>query len=91
MMTKQRVSRGMPGRPSTPDGQPYPSDWEDVADLRVLRTKDDNWQQLIRWRRDMGRQGWRLLRVTAGNGELVAVFGRTKNDLLSRSEGPAGD
>jgi hypothetical protein len=90
MKTKQRFSRGMPGLPAPPDGQAYPPDWEDVADLRVLRTKDDNWEQLIRWRRDMGRQGWRLLRVTGGDGELVAVFGRTKNDLLNRSEESSG-
>jgi hypothetical protein len=91
MKTKQRFSRGMPGRPSTPDGQAYPADWEDVADLRVLRTKDDNWQQMIRWRTEMGRQGWRLLRVTASDGELVVVFGRTKNDLLNRNEdSPSG-
>ena len=76
----------MPARPPTPDGQPYPADWEDVADLRVLRTQADNWQQMIRWRNDMGRQGWRLLRVTASGEELVVVFGRTKSDLLNRSE-----
>ena len=78
----------MPARAQIPDGQPYPVDWENVADLRVLRTGEENWQQMIRWRADMGRQGWRLLRVTAADGELVVVFGRTKDILLHRSEDP---
>jgi hypothetical protein len=81
----------MPARVHTPDGRPYPLDWENVADLRVLRTGEENWQQMIRWRTEMGRQGWRLLRVTAAEGELVVVFGRTKDNLLSRSEDIPGE
>jgi len=35
----------------------------------------------------MKSKGWRLLKVTSGVGELVAVFGRTKEELLAAPEG----
>jgi hypothetical protein len=63
---------------------PYPEDWEAVAELRVFRTTEQRWQRLIGWRAEMGRKGWRLLQVNADRGEMVAVFGRTKEQLLQR-------
>jgi hypothetical protein len=73
----------------TPDpagaaARPYPADWESVAELRVFRTTEQRWQRLIGWRAEMLRKGWKLLRVNAQGGELVAVFGRTKDVLLER-------
>ena len=64
--------------------RPYPVDWEGVAELRVFRTTEERWQRLIGWRSEMRRKGWRLLRVSAVAGEMVAVFGRTKDDLLDK-------
>ncbi len=61
-------------------GKPYPAQWERVADLRVFRTSPEAWEKLIAWRTDMGKRGWRLLRVTHEGPELIAVFGRTKAD-----------
>jgi len=61
-------------------GKPYPPQWERVADLRVFRTSPEAWEKLIAWRTDMGKRGWRLLRVTHDGPEMVAVFGRTKTD-----------
>ena len=63
--------------------KPYPPDWDRVADLRVFRTSPEEWQKLIGWRSDMKSRGWRLLQVTSGDGDMVAVFGRTKDELLS--------
>jgi hypothetical protein len=92
MTTKQRFSLSLPARPEIPQGQPYPPDWEEVAELRVLRTREQHWQRLIGWRAELSRMGWRLLRVNASDGELVAVFGRTKYELLNRNEGtPDGE
>ncbi len=34
----------------------------------------------------MRRKGWKLLRVSAEGGEMVAVFGRTRAELLARRE-----
>ena len=65
-------------------GKPYPAQWERVADLRVFRTSPDAWEKLIAWRTDMGKRGWKLLRVTHEGPELVAVFGRTKADRQDR-------
>jgi len=59
-------------------------DWEEVAELRVFRTTEERWQRLIGWRTEMRRKGWRLLRVGSVPGEMVAVFGRTKDELLER-------
>ncbi|UCF40091.1 MAG: hypothetical protein JSW43_10150 [Gemmatimonadota bacterium] len=69
-----------------PDARPYPVDWEQVAELRVFRTTEERWQRLIGWRTDMRRKGWKLLQVSARAGEMVAVFGRTKDELLARHE-----
>ncbi|NIN10443.1 MAG: hypothetical protein GTN62_03860 [Gemmatimonadales bacterium] len=66
--------------------RPYPLDWEEVAELRVFRTTAERWQRLIGWRADMRRKGWKLLQVAAHAGEMVAVFGRTKEELLTRQE-----
>jgi hypothetical protein len=49
-----------------------------VADLRVFRTTSEEWEKLIGWRADMGKRGWKLLRVSSEGAELIAVFGRTK-------------
>jgi hypothetical protein len=65
--------------------KPYPQHWESVADLRVFRTTNEEWEKLISWRADMRRRGWKLLRVTSEGPELVAIFGRTKNDRASAS------
>jgi len=64
----------------------YPPDWDRVADLRVFRTSPEEWQKLIGWRSDMKGKGWRLLQVTSEDASLVAVFGRTKPELLSERE-----
>lgn len=70
-------------RPSTPHdrNKPYPESWEQVADLRVFRTAASDWDRLISWRTDMRKRGYKLLRVTGDDVELVAVFGKTKTDL----------
>jgi hypothetical protein len=68
-----------------PADRPYPEDWEQVAELRVFRTPAARWQHLIGWRAEMRRKGWKLLQVSAERGEMVAVFGRTKETLLQRS------
>ena len=65
---------------SSPErAKPYPDTWEQVADLRVFRTTAEDWERLITWRTDMRRAGWKLLRVTTDEVELVAVFGKTKS------------
>ncbi len=66
--------------------RPYPRYWEDVAELRVFRTTEQRWQRLIGWRSEMGRKGWKLLQVSADGNDMVAVFGRTKDQLLRRNE-----
>jgi hypothetical protein len=73
-------------RPAAAADQPYPPNWEDVAELRVFRTTAERWQRLIAWRAEMRRKGWKLLQVSADGGEMVAVFGRTKDKLLARHE-----
>ena len=72
-----------PAKP-TPEDRPYPEHWEKVAELRVFRAPHASWERLIAWRNDMRKLGWRLLRVTSDNNELVAVFGKTKNELESK-------
>jgi hypothetical protein len=67
----------------TPPSKPYPAHWEQVADLRVFRTTAQEWEKLIGWRADMGKRGWKLLRVTSEGAEMVAVFGRTKAERES--------
>jgi hypothetical protein len=44
----------------------------------VFRTTVAEWEKLIAWRADMGKRGWKLLRVSSDGPEMVAVFGRTK-------------
>ena len=74
----------MPAPRSRSKDQPYPPAWEDVAELRVLRTAERDWERLIGWRAELGRKRWRLLQVTAESGEIIAVFGRTKSELLNK-------
>ena len=64
----------------------YPANWEQVADLRVFRATPKEWERLVSWRGDMKKKGWKLLRVTTTRGQLVAVFGRTRQELLSRTD-----
>ncbi|HEY7027690.1 MAG TPA: hypothetical protein VH438_08805 [Gemmatimonadales bacterium] len=52
-----------------------------MADVRVFRTSAKDWEKLITWRADMRKRGWKLLKVSSDDSELVAVFGRTKTDL----------
>jgi hypothetical protein len=85
MTTQQRFSLGMPAQTPRSKNQPYPPAWEHVAELRVLRTGERDWERLIGWRAELGRKGWRLLQVNAESGDIVAVFGRTKRELLSKS------
>jgi hypothetical protein len=73
-------------RKSTKNSSPYPAQWERVADLRVFRTTHHEWFKLIGWRGDMQRKGWRLLQVSSDSANMVAVFGRTKTELLERNE-----
>jgi hypothetical protein len=64
----------------SPSSKPYPAQWEQVADLRVFRTTSEEWEKLIGWRADMRKRGWKLLRVSSEGTEMVAIFGRTKDD-----------
>jgi len=74
-----------PPTPTPVPVKPYPAQWESVADLRVFRTTNEEWQKLIGWRADMRRRGWKLLRVSSDGPEMVAVFGRTKSDRAGAS------
>ena len=56
----------------------------DSAKLRVFRTTEERWQRLMGRRSELRRKGWRPLRVSAVAGEMVAVFGRTEDELLKR-------
>jgi hypothetical protein len=69
---------------SSAKASPYPPDWERVAELRVFHSTPEEWEKLISWRSDMQKKGWRLLQVSSGKAELIAVFGRTKSELLNR-------
>jgi hypothetical protein len=69
-----------PTSPRDPN-KPYPETWEQVADLRVFRASADDWDKLSLWQNDMRKRGWKLLRVTSDDVELVAVFGKTKPDI----------
>lgn len=66
--------------------RPYPVAWERVAELRVFHTTPQQWEKLIGWRTDMQRKGWRLLQVSSDSGDMVAVFGRTKRELLEKEK-----
>lgn len=71
--------------------RPYPPSWERVAELRVFRTTTERWQRLLRWRTDMRRKGWRLLRVDSAANEVSAVFGRTRDELLTKQKNETKD
>lgn len=58
----------------------YPTRWNEVADVRVLKTDPGDWHKLSLWRADMTRRGWTLLKVTTTDTELMAVFGKAKAD-----------
>jgi hypothetical protein len=73
---------------SSPASQPYPPQWEAVADLRVFRTTNEEWAKLITWRADMGKHGWKLLRVSSDGPEMIAIFGRTKADRAHGTKTP---
>lgn len=47
----------------------------------MLRASAEEWDKLSTWRKDMSRLGWRLLQVSTAEGELIAVFGKTKQHL----------
>jgi len=70
--------------PTQEESLPYPQEWEDVAEVRVFRTSQEQWSRLIGWRREMLRRGWKLLRVQTDRREMVAVFGRTRTDLKDK-------
>lgn len=74
----------MPATPKQTESRPYPDGWDQVAEIRVFRTTGGEWQSLIVWRRDMKRKGLKLLKVATRRGEMLAVFGRTRGDLLER-------
>ena len=61
-----------------PSSAPYPPHWGNLADLRVFRTTAQEWEKLIVWRTDMLKRGWKLLKVSSEDTEVVAIFGRTK-------------
>lgn len=85
---KQNSAYGSTARlPMTLPSKPYPAQWEQVADLRVFRTTAREWEKLIGWRADMRKRGWKLLRVSSEGSEMVAIFGRTKNDRVAARDG----
>lgn len=51
--------------------------------MRVFRTTPEEWEKLIVWRTDMRKRGWKLLKITSEEHEIVAIFGRTKEDRAS--------
>lgn len=64
--------------------KPYPPQWDQVAEIRVLRAPDNDWDKLSAWGADMKKKGWRLLQVSSDGGQIVAVFGKSRS-------GQAGD
>ena len=73
--------------PADPPDRLYPEQWNAVAELRVFRTAAPQWTNLIAWRAEMRRKGWKLLKVATECGEMIGVFGRTRDELKQR-EGP---
>lgn len=66
--------------PSPPrSNKPYPEHWDRVAEIRVFRALATEWQKLITWRTDLGKRGYRLLRVVSEGDDMVAVFGRSRD------------
>ena len=60
----------------------YPAAWNEVADIRVFKAAPNEWTRLISWRTDMLRKGWKLLRVSTKENQMIAVFGRTREELM---------
>ena len=84
-MIASMSAESMPIEPAGEARRPYPESWEKVAELRVFRTTSERWQQLIGWRADMRRRGWKLLHVSSERGQMFAVFGRTRPELMAES------
>jgi hypothetical protein len=82
-VTPSQTPSGAAGGGGSAGPRPYPAHWEDVADLRVFRTTAEEWEKLIGWRNDMRKRGWKLLKVSSEGSEMVAIFGRTKEDRAS--------
>jgi hypothetical protein len=70
-MAERSPATGAPDRP-------YPEAWADVAELKVFRARADEWDKLPTWSADMRRRGWRLLKVTSDEDELVAIYGKAR-------------
>lgn len=70
------------GRPIVDTTDVYPRAWDEVAEIRVFRASQAEWERLISWRSEMGRKGWKLLRVNTKESQMVAVFGRTRQELI---------
>ena len=83
-LRQSRTRTSMGDSPPSPD-RPYPQSWDDVAEIRVFRTTPERWQRLIGWQDEMKAKGWRLLLVSELEGDLTAVFGRTRDELLGRT------
>jgi len=77
----------MPGPADAPN-RPYPEQWDEVAEVRVLRTTVPKWTNLIAWRAEMRRKGWKLLKVATDKDEMIGVFGRTRDELKQRDSTP---
>jgi len=67
-----------PASASTQAPAHFPASWQEMADLRVLKTRPEEWDKLSTWCRDMTRRGWSLLKITTTSAELLAVFGKTR-------------
>ncbi len=61
--------------------RPYPPHWEEVAEIRVFRAPSAEWSKLSDWSADMRKRGWRLLRVSSDAGQIVAVYGKSRNPV----------
>ena len=78
----------MPDRADAPaPDHPYPEQWDEVAEVRVFRTTVPKWTNLIAWRAEMRRKGWKLLKVATESEEMIGVFGRTRTELTQREGG----
>jgi hypothetical protein len=77
------LTHAMPD-PADATGRLYPEQWDAVAELRVFRTTAPKWTSLIAWRAEMRRKGWKLLKVATESGEVIGVFGRTRDELKQR-------
>lgn len=78
-VTTRLRSGGMALSHRPPSGdKPYPAHWEQVAEIRVLRAPATDWDKLSVWGTDMRKRGWRLLQVNSDAGQIVAVFGKSR-------------